>query len=93
MSRKDRDRYRRHRSHRRCGWPSPHPLRPPAEVAEATEADMEADMEADHGGGLQADMGVDMEAGTPTSPAANFRGGHFHHGFRRVGFWGGGLYA
>ena len=46
----------------------PQPLRPPAEVAEATEADMEADMEVD----MQADMEVVMEAGTPTSPAAIF---------------------
>ena len=42
----------------------PQPLRPPAEVAEATEADMEVDMEVD--------MQADMEAGTPTSPAAIF---------------------
>ena len=52
----------------------PQPLRPPAEVAEATEAgteaDMEADMEVDMD--MQADMEVDMEAGTPTSPAAIF---------------------
>ena len=46
----------------------PQPLRPPAEVAEATEAGTEADMEVD----MQADMEVDMEAGTPTSPAAIF---------------------
>jgi hypothetical protein len=43
-------------------------LRPPAEVAEATEAGTVVDMEVD----MQADMEVDMEAGTPTSPAAIF---------------------
>jgi hypothetical protein len=47
-------------------------LRPPAEVAEATEADTEEDMEADMEVDMQADMEVDMEAGTPTSPAAIF---------------------
>ena len=50
----------------------PPPLRPPAEVAEATEAGTEADMEADMEVDMQADMEVDMEAGTPTSPAAIF---------------------
>jgi hypothetical protein len=54
----------------------PQPLRPPAEVAEATEADTEAgteaDMEVDMEVDMQADMEVDMEAGTPTSPAAIF---------------------
>ena len=50
----------------------PQPLRPPAEVAEATEAGTGADMEADMEVDMQADMEVDMEAGTPTSPAAIF---------------------
>ena len=54
----------------------PQPLRPPAEVAEATEAGTEADMEVatevDMAAAMEADMEVDMAAGTPTSPAAIF---------------------
>ena len=53
----------------------------------ATAADTEADMPASV---AAAAVGA---ADTPISPADTFRGGHFHHGFRRVGFWGGGLYA